>query len=528
MVKTKTNFLKRAICAVMAFTMILGAVSFNAFADTTLEDGVYDVDAKFWNYSNNSNTESMEGSIESASMTIKNGTATVILSMQAIAGNYTTYVTDLQISTGSGEYVAATVNSTNAEYGYVTQYEFTLPAVAEETDILLGYGVIEIDQSHTGMVRVLVLDLENAVKVASFDDDTDVDSTVGASTGDSEENSEAAAELANGTYKVSADITDFEGAIEYAIVTVNDDSVTYTLYMQSAESRGMVFYISELAYESADGVYSAATASGAILDGYNYPVTYTFTLSELLESVNAQITYSVPDVWSHSGVERAIVLDLENSVLLDEQEEELDKDNLPDGIYEVSVDLWNASLDQASMASDGVIKTARIVAEDGVYTMYIYTQEMLMGTITASLIDLKISNGGGTYTMATVETTDANGNPTGFSFVLPSTDEFIDVLVNPYVDVMGNSDIAARLKIDWDTLTRVSDDTDLLEAPETTGVDDYEASSGESSDESSRKSSDTTADTVKTGDAYVIFTAVSAAAGIAAAVIAKKRALSGK
>lgn len=84
MVKTKTNFLKRAICAVMAFTMILGAVSVNAFADTTLGDGVYDVDAKFWNYSNNSNTESMEGSIESASMTIKNGTATVILSIRRL------------------------------------------------------------------------------------------------------------------------------------------------------------------------------------------------------------------------------------------------------------------------------------------------------------------------------------------------------------------------------------------------------------------------------------------------------------
>lgn len=89
----------------MAFAMILGVVSVNAFADTTLEDGVYDVDAKFRNYSNNSNTESMEGSIESASMTIKSGASTVILSMQAISGNYTTYVTDLQISTGSGEYV---------------------------------------------------------------------------------------------------------------------------------------------------------------------------------------------------------------------------------------------------------------------------------------------------------------------------------------------------------------------------------------------------------------------------------------
>lgn len=142
-------------------------------------------------------------------------------------------------------------------------------------------------------------------------------------------------------------------------------------------------------------------------------------------------------------------------------------DALKDGVYEAPVALWHASEDQASMAASAVLPTARIVVKDGEATMYIYTQEMQFGTIVASLQELKISGLARSYTNATVETKDADGNPTSFSFVLPHMNEYLDVLVNPQVALMGNQDIAARLKIDYTAMEKVSDDTDLSVAPGT-------------------------------------------------------------
>lgn len=140
---------------------------------------------------------------------------------------------------------------------------------------------------------------------------------------------------------------------------------------------------------------------------------------------------------------------------------------LADGVYEAPVALWHASEDQASMAASAVLPTARIVVSDGEATMYIYTQEMQFGTITASLQELKIVSLARSYTNAVVETKDADGNPTSFSFVLPHMNEYLDVLVNPQVALMGNQDIAARLKIDYTAMEKVSDDTDLSVAPGT-------------------------------------------------------------
>lgn len=143
----------------------------------------------------------------------------------------------------------------------------------------------------------------------------------------------------------------------------------------------------------------------------------------------------------------------------------VEADVLEDGVYEVPVALWHATEDQASMANSALLPTSRIVVSDGEATMYIYTQEMQFGTITASLQELKIVSLARSYTNAVVETKDADGNPTSFSFILPHMNEYLDVLVNPQVALMGNQDIAARLKIDYTAMEKVSDDTDLSVAP---------------------------------------------------------------
>ncbi len=137
----------------------------------------------------------------------------------------------------------------------------------------------------------------------------------------------------------------------------------------------------------------------------------------------------------------------------------LDINNLKDGIYEVPVWLWHATNDQASMAASSVNNTARIVVENGVKTMYIYTQPMTMGNITASLQELKIYDLNGNYSEATVQSKDSDGNPNCFSFTLPHTQEYIQVKVNPHVEMMGNQDIDARIRVDYSSIQQISSST---------------------------------------------------------------------
>ena len=140
-----------------------------------------------------------------------------------------------------------------------------------------------------------------------------------------------------------------------------------------------------------------------------------------------------------------------------EAPEVLDKNNLKDGVYEVGVKLWHADKNQPSMAASALKGNAKIEVKNGVYTMYIYTQPMTMGTITASLQEMKVFANNGSYTNAVVRKKDAQGNPTCFSFTMPHKDKFIKVKVNPHVEMMGNQDLDARILVDYSKLEKISD-----------------------------------------------------------------------
>ncbi|MBR1826925.1 MAG: NEAT domain-containing protein [Clostridia bacterium] len=129
-----------------------------------------------------------------------------------------------------------------------------------------------------------------------------------------------------------------------------------------------------------------------------------------------------------------------------------DKNNLSDGTYTVGVKLWHSEKDQASMAASSLKPEAKIVVENGNATMYIYTQPMTMGNITASLQEMKVQMKDGSWKDASVSSTSKDGNPTSFKFTLPHTDEYINVQVNPHVEMMGNRFLDARIKVDWASL----------------------------------------------------------------------------
>lgn len=161
------------------------------------------------------------------------------------------------------------------------------------------------------------------------------------------------------------------------------------------------------------------------------------------------------------------------------ENEEIDINNLKDGLYELPVALWHATKDQKSMAASSVNETARILVKEGNITVYIYTMPMTFGSITASLQEMKVEQSDGTWVNAVVETKSSDGNPTCFSFSLDKLQQFINVKVNPHVEMMGNSDLDARIKFDLTSIKFVSEntDSDILTAPETTNLSSQQTKS---------------------------------------------------
>lgn len=125
---------------------------------------------------------------------------------------------------------------------------------------------------------------------------------------------------------------------------------------------------------------------------------------------------------------------------------------MADGTYEVNIALWHSEDDKESMAASAIEAKAAIEVKNGKKIMHIKSGEMSMMGIKASLQELKIADANGNYTEATVETKNSEGDPTGFYFELPHTNEYITVKVNPHIALMGNKDIGARIKVDYSTL----------------------------------------------------------------------------
>lgn len=160
-------------------------------------------------------------------------------------------------------------------------------------------------------------------------------------------------------------------------------------------------------------------------------------------------------------------------------DEKIDINNLKDGVYEISVALWHASQDKASMAAESFNGTARIVVKDGNMTVYVYTKPMTFGSITASLQEMKIQQADGSWVNADVRQKSSDGNPVCFSFPLDKLSEYVIAKVNPHVEMMGNQDLDARLKFNLAEIKLVSetDEMDILTPPAETNKSDNKNSS---------------------------------------------------
>lgn len=131
-----------------------------------------------------------------------------------------------------------------------------------------------------------------------------------------------------------------------------------------------------------------------------------------------------------------------------------------DGTYTVPAQCWKASKDEASMA-DVLGPNATVTVADGQATVNVPTKQMEMMGIKGDLVGLKVSaDGGKTYVEAQSTGTNADGNPSGFTFTVP-----VEVYDTGYVTIKEqakttpnfapmNSEQDARIKFDLSKATQ--------------------------------------------------------------------------
>lgn len=302
---------------------------------------------------------------------------------------------------------------------------------------------------------------------------------------------------------------------ESATLVVKDGTYTITITTQPMTAYGVTAYLKALrVYSDSDKTsYTDAEVTGTDSDGN--PTGFKFTVASLTEFINVGTdsgrgSYSDARLkMDYSGVETVDdeTSKKDESTKNNESAEEISETDtlkkIEDGTYSADVYLWHATNDTESMAASAVAKRAIIVAENGNYVMHITTQPMTLGTITASLQEIKIQEADGNYTDAQVESKDSDGNPTGFYFTLPSLDEYLAVKVNPHVAMMGNSDIDARLKVDYSTLTAVVSDEKSEENDEVSddaAVEEGSNDENQAEDDKDEVKETQSEDKVQTGD----------------------------
>lgn len=91
-----------------------------------------------------------------------------------------------------------------------------------------------------------------------------------------------------------------------------------------------------------------------------------------------------------------------------------------DGTYSVPVTLWKESRDENSMAQV-VGSPATVVVNGDQTTITVSTKQMEMMGIKGDLVGLRADNGNGGFVTATSTGNNADGNPAGFTFTVPTS-----------------------------------------------------------------------------------------------------------
>lgn len=317
------------------------------------------------------------------------------------------------------------------------------PTVETEVPEKISFELPQLDENNSTVLPITV-DFMNALMGNGKDYPTNVTLTLDL------ENAKVLQKeyvLEDGTYEVPVNVlkenSDDQSmaaqAVESAQITVQNNEVVVTLKLKEMTMYGQTASVDKMEYQLKDGTYKEATV---IEEEDGHPKKVQLKLDGLTKVDPTPETPKDDE---------------------DKKDEENTSRFTKDGTYSVDVALWNATSDKESMAASAINSKAKIIVKDGKATMYLSTKEMSFGSIKASLQEFYIGSEQADYKnySATIIEKDTQGNPTLWAFELPHENEYINVMMNPHVAMMGNMDLAARLKIDYTTLTYVSDKTEL-------------------------------------------------------------------
>lgn len=443
------KILKIVLVLMMTFGIQINQLK-NINAKEVLPDGPYSVPVKLKNASNIANDSMASGAlVENGILSVEEGKWYLLvefktLSLMGLEGNASN-IKYYESDTNSSKYDATVLSYRNDSNGNQQVEKVKIPVAIDSSGVYIEMYVDAMMMTVDAYIAFSTTD----IVVPTPDPEPEYT-------------------LEDGIYQVDSDVLKADKdeqsmaaqAVKGATVEATNNKLLVTLQMGFVSMMGQTAYIDNMEYQLSDGTYKAADITARDSDGN--VTELQFTLDKNTKLTNVKFYY----MGSQRGSSARLSLGLDNPTLI---EPETPSKFTQDGTYSVEVDLWNASKDQPSMAADAIDKIATVIVKDGIATMYITTKEMTLGTIKASLQELYIGSINGDYKSnpATIVNKDSNGNPNMWSFTLPNEDELIDVVVNPHVTIMGNSDIAARLKVDYSTLKFISESTDNPEVPQT-------------------------------------------------------------
>ena len=210
---------------------------------------------------------------------------------------------------------------------------------------------------------------------------------------------------------------------------------------------------------------------------------YTAASLRILElaSREAKMTY-YQEAPTKKDVERSIkYVDEKLAELVEVSKDNLDENNLEDGVYKVAVNLWNEKKDEESMGNDALENTATLTVKDGEYTLRVAGHPMEVMKMTGVLESLRIIPDGSApneeesnYKELKVNSKDDNywvdiklENPTAVSEYYYSGIKVHAVDQSGNIQYpMGKSWVDSRLRVSWESLSVEKLNVDVSELQE--------------------------------------------------------------
>ncbi len=200
-------------------------------------------------------------------------------------------------------------------------------------------------------------------------------------------------------------------------------------------------------YDETDKYNDPKTGTDDKVKGKSYPKVVEFPVNLKKDILNAVIY--VPVMGELGYGEKKVRLKITYPIIKEKPT-----------YYTVPVRLWNANEDTESMGDGSIQHMANIRLKDGEMIVYLGADKMEVSSLVSSLVNLYYDTGKGyqkakTYSYTIKIEGDDNIRPEVLSFPLTKKQEFVTVLVDPKVDIMGDDPIRARLKFSFNEMKEI-------------------------------------------------------------------------